>query len=379
MRVLFVCCALDVLLLAAGSVLAWRLPRRAAWMDAAGLLVFAGIAAFAFALPCFAFGGMFGVLRGFTHAGFCVILPVAAVRAVRLWGRAGSRWLALALLFAFAAGEAIYVFAREIEPFRLEVTRETVTSPRLQAVEQKLGRPLRVACLADLQTDVIGAHEKHAFDQLVSFAPDMVLMLGDYLQVPRERLSALRPALHEQLARLQAPHGIYAVEGDVDYGAAATRELFAGTAVQVISDRNVQLAELPIDILGLSRTRSRAPFVDSGLVRRIQVSQEPQADRFPILIGHAPDYMLSVVRDGYDPDALMVAGHTHGGQIQIPGFGPLVTLSSVPRWLGGGGVFRHGKAWLVVSRGVGHERGHAPRVRFCCRPQLILLELRGGS
>jgi predicted MPP superfamily phosphohydrolase len=50
----------------------------------------------------------------------------------------------------------------------------------------------------------------------------------------------------------------------------------------------------------------------------------------------------------------------------------------VPRWLAAGGVFQQQGAWLVCSRGIGMERGLAPQVRFCCRPQLIVLELRGG-
>lgn len=77
-------------------------------------------------------------------------------------------------------------------------------------------------------------------------------------------------------------------------------------------------------------------------------------------------------------DALFVAGHTHGVQIQIPGFGPPVIFSAVPRWLGGGAVFANGKAWLCCSRGIGLECGDAPRVRLFCRPQLIVLTLKGG-
>ena len=96
---------------------------------------------------------------------------------------------------------------------------------------------------------------------------------------------------------------------------------------------------------------------------------------FPIVIAHAPDYMRCVLDGGFHTDALFLAGHTHGGQVQVPGFGPLVTLSSVPRWLAGGGVFRHGDTWLAVSRGIGMERIDAPRIRFWCRPQLLLLEL----
>jgi hypothetical protein len=69
----------------------------------------------------------------------------------------------------------------------------------------------------------------------------------------------------------------------------------------------------------------------------------------------------------------IVAGHTHGGQVQIPGFGPLITLTEVPRsWAAGLTELPWG-GWLFVSRGVGMERAAAPRLRFWCPPEVALL------
>lgn len=81
---------------------------------------------------------------------------------------------------------------------------------------------------------------------------------------------------------------------------------------------------------------------------------------------------LDVLREaGYD---LLLAGHTHGGQIRLPGVGALVGNCDLPldqvR-----GLSRHGDAWLHVSAGLGHSR-YAP-VRFACRPEATLLELTG--
>lgn len=74
---------------------------------------------------------------------------------------------------------------------------------------------------------------------------------------------------------------------------------------------------------------------------------------------------------GYD---LLLSGHTHGGQIRLPGVGALVGNCDLPldqvR-----GRSRHGDAWLHVSAGLGHSR-YAP-VRFACRPEATLLELTG--
>ena len=73
-----------------------------------------------------------------------------------------------------------------------------------------------------------------------------------------------------------------------------------------------------------------------------------------------------------------MAGHTHGGQVQIPGFGPPITQTGVPREVGAGGLHTMDGARVYVSRGVGVEHAaNAPRVRLFCPPELSLLTLRG--
>jgi hypothetical protein len=97
--------------------------------------------------------------------------------------------------------------------------------------------------------------------------------------------------------------------------------------------------------------------------------------KFRIVFGHSPDFSLSPLEAD-----LMLAGHTHGGQVQIPFFGPLVTLSRLPRrWAGGGMVTLEGNRRLIVSRGLGMERGPAPRLRFNCRPQIVVVDLVPSS
>lgn len=354
------CCVYDAAALAAGGVLLARLRFRGVLREllmlafVAAVLV-AGIAAIT------SLNGMFAMLRGLCHGLCCAVLPLLAWRALRI--RRDCRWLAVLLLTTTLLGEGLYVFARRVEPFRLEVTQAHLTSPRLAA----LPRPLRIAVVADLQTDAIGDYEVGVFDRIVAYEPDLVLFLGDYLQLQPPEFGRELPKLQAQLRRLSPPLGMFGVDGDVDVCGADT--VFAGTGVTLITDSHAQLPGVPIDVIGLGRWKSRARFLDGSIVRRLQ------GDRYCILMGHAPDFMMSVIRDGLAVDALMVAGHTHGGQVQIPGFGPLVTLSSVPRWLAGGGTFRRGDTWLCCSRGIGMERGQAPRIRLFCRPQLMLLEL----
>jgi predicted MPP superfamily phosphohydrolase len=70
-----------------------------------------------------------------------------------------------------------------------------------------------------------------------------------------------------------------------------------------------------------------------------------------------------------------VAGHTHGGQVVVPGFGPLMTMSEVPRDVARGGLHWIDGNPIYVSPGVGMERRQAPQVRLFARPSVGVLEL----
>ena len=87
------------------------------------------------------------------------------------------------------------------------------------------------------------------------------------------------------------------------------------------------------------------------------------------MLGHKPDFSI------HSPDAdLLLAGHTHGGQVQLPFIGPLVTLSNVPR-AHAEGQNQLGSTTLIVSRGIGTEQMDAPRLRFLCWPELSIIDL----
>jgi predicted MPP superfamily phosphohydrolase len=92
-------------------------------------------------------------------------------------------------------------------------------------------------------------------------------------------------------------------------------------------------------------------------------------DRFGLAIVHSPDPAAELVALGYD---LVVAGHTHGGQVRLPLVGALVTNGATPR-AHARGLIRMGDGYLHVSPGLGTSK-FAP-FRFLCRPEATLLEL----
>ncbi len=239
-----------------------------------------------------------------------------------------------------------------VEPTWLEVSRVRLTS-------SKLSQPLRIVLVADLQTDVIGDYEKEVLQKVVDQKPDLILMAGDYLHVhDDERRAELRGLLRNHLVRIGfgSPLGVYAVQGNTDS-----------------SDWPAIFKNLPVKAFKTTET------VDVGPLRLTCLSEsdsfdprqrvEP-VDRFHVVLGHAPDFALGPVQAD-----LLVAGHTHGGQVRLPWFGPPVTLSRVPRAWAAGVTKLDPHRTLIVSRGIGMERSRAPRLRFLCRPQLVVIDV----
>jgi predicted MPP superfamily phosphohydrolase len=71
---------------------------------------------------------------------------------------------------------------------------------------------------------------------------------------------------------------------------------------------------------------------------------------------------------------LFCAGHVHGGQVALPFYGALVTLSRFGKQYERG-LYHVGSMFMYVSRGIGMEGGVAPRVRFCSRPEITVIDL----
>ena len=104
-----------------------------------------------------------------------------------------------------------------------------------------------------------------------------------------------------------------------------------------------------------------------------RLENDPTEDEIRILMSHRPDSALALTP--HSRIDLIVAGHTHGGQVQIPFIGPLITFSKVPRSIAAGGLHEMNGNLMYVSRGLGWEHGQAPRIRFLCPPEISMLTL----
>ena len=298
-----------------------------------------------------------GIVVGLPTVG--VLLGVTALRR-----RAGATTVALCALLVLPAPLGWYM--THIEPNWLRIDHLDVPVD----AERAGSGTVRVAVLSDLQTTGVGDHERAAVQAVLDADADVILLPGDLFQVrgdvPEERTAELR----ELLATLHAPFGVYFVQGDVD-GPHMAADLLEGTDIELLDDRVVELSVRDRTVLlgGVSldvETREAAEVRDRLLA-------EPDDGAITIALSHRPDDVLHLPPESRVD--LSVAGHTHGGQVVVPGVGPLMTLTEVPRQVARGGLHRVDGNQIYLSPGVGVERGEAPQLRLFNRPSVAVLEI----
>lgn len=339
--------AYNVLILAVDGVLLTYLARTRSATDWARSM--GGAAAIAVIFGIVFAHNLFHVFRLFSFAVFGHVPLVLVGAGLLLW----RRWRPGAIACAACV---LVVAAAGVEAFRVEPTALEINRVRIET--SKIERPLTIAVVADLQTDRVGDYERRALSAVLQARPDLILLPGDFVQAHgsqrRQAESDLRALLQE--LDFGAPLGAFAVRGNVErHGWVG---IFEGTGVTPFPRFDTRTLG-PVSVSGLD-------LIDS-FNRQVRV---PAAPGFHIVFGHAPDFALGDI----DAD-LLVAGHTHGGQVRLPLIGPLITFSRVPRSWAAGVTRLASGATLVVSRGIGMERGYAPRMRFLCRPELVLIEL----
>jgi len=292
-------------------------------------------------------------------------LPLAALVALpATWRR--SDGATRGLLAALALGPAaLGWWGTFVEPFRLVDEHVLVALPPERAPLE----PLRIAVLADIQTGRVTEHHREAVRRAMAFEPHLVLLPGDLMQGDGRTDPAVIDEFRALLRPLWAPLGVYFVKGNCDDPRLVPR-MFEGTNVVLLDDAVEERFHAGRRVLVGGARFSPRPGGQSAFV---QAFDTPAADTLRILVSHYPDAILGLDADpGLD---LVVAGHTHGGQVQVPLFGPPITLSGVPRHIAAGGLNEHEGRLVYVSRGVGWEQGSAPRLRLLCPPEVSLLTL----
>ncbi len=294
------------------------------------------------------------------------LLALALLRAalIFLLGVLWPTWAALVLAVCLQlALTAAHFYATWIEPFRLRVVRLDVPGPDGDA-------PLRILHISDIHFEGWTPRERRLLEVVQELSPDLIFLTGDYLNLSSVRDPAAHAGVRDLLASLSVVAPTYAITGSppVDLRSVVPA-IFAGLPITWLVDRIVEVEAQGrrFRLVGLRCTRERE--ADWARLRRLL--PDGASNGFTVLLYHSPDLFLEAASLRID---LYLAGHTHGGQIRLPFFGALITSSDFWKRYEGG-VYRRGATTMVVSRGLGMEGLGAPRARFLCPPEIVLLTI----
>lgn len=181
--------------------------------------------------------------------------------------------------------------------------------------------------------------------------PDAVLVAGD--------LATSEAAEHEfaPLDKLESRYGTYAVLGNWDYkvGAVGVRKAVEGHRTEVLTDESVALgpADAPVVVIGLDDLKYGTPDWDKAFA-----GLPPDATK--IVLAHQPDAASEAEARGAD---LVIAGHTHGGQVRLPLIGAVGHLPIKIDQHFDQGLFPFGQTQLFITPGVGESGTRARSFR----------------
>ena len=217
---------------------------------------------------------------------------------------------------------------------------------------------LRVALLTDVHhSRLVGADDvTKAVDLVLAQRPDLIVLGGDYVTFGDR---AFVGPVADLLAPLRAPHGVFAILGnhddDKDMPAALGRKGFT-----VLKDQRTRLMVHgeAIDVAGI-RFWTRRPAELTRVLRN--------ASGTVLLLAHDPRRLVEASELNIP---LVLSGHTHGGQVLLPGVGAVAKAARFPILAGTG---RRENTSIFVSRGIGTV--YVP-MRFNCPPEVAVLTLR---
>lgn len=260
------------------------------------------------------------------------------------------------------------LYSGELERHALTVVRQTVHIANLPGSFHGF----TIAQLSDIHYRDFDEpyFVEHAVRQLNLLKPDMVALTGDFItsqRVPGNARGAANadidacaailsgiscPLRFSSLGNHDTGDVPGALEGLRRHGLHPLYNHFV--PLDVRGDR--------IWIAGLADAYFDVPNLSAAIPKR-------KAGEPIILLGHEPDFVDTVAR--YDPVDLMLAGHTHGGQVRLPFVPPMFLPAMGVKYIHG--LFRTGKTQLYVNRGLGTM--HLP-FRLNCPPELTILTLQ---
>ena len=219
---------------------------------------------------------------------------------------------------------------------------------------------VRVALLTDIHhSALVGADDvRAAVDLTLSLKPDFIVLGGDYVTFGDRKFVG---PVAELLAPLHAPHGVFAILGNHDYDNAIPAEL-ARRGFAVLNDTRTRIALRgeALELAGIRFWTRRASDIHDRVVKNARDTV--------LLLAHDPRRLTEAAMLNVPA---VLSGHTHGGQVVLPGFGALAK----GRFPILAGLGRQANTSIFVSRGIGTV--YVP-IRINCPPEVAIVTLRSA-
>jgi predicted MPP superfamily phosphohydrolase len=261
---------------------------------------------------------------------------------------------------------ALEIKGMYVEPFEVRVTELNLSGPAFLP-----DRPLRLVHLTDLHIERITKREQKIIELVNELKPDIIVLTGDYLNTSYTYDPIAQREARSFLAQLHAPYGVYAVMAKPVDPPEVMMALFKGLDIMVLDDKVQPLTFVggELYLVGVTYAEWMERERDEAALASL-MAQVPQ-DAYSILLYHTPDIVAAAAKENVN---LHLAGHTHGGQVRLPLYGAVLTASEFGKKYEQG-RYTVGSTTLYVSRGLGMEGQGAPRVRFLCQPEVVLINL----
>lgn len=265
-------------------------------------------------------------------------------------------WIWLCAIGIFSIGVLIY--GGFIEPLLVRTTFYQVG-----ATDKPDTKPVRLVFLSDFH---VGLKKRRAFyqriaDKVQALKPDLIILGGDIVDESAKDIGPFEP-----ITRLEVPLGIHFILGNHDFfdDPAFVTNWLVERGCKDLTNR-VLTPSLndggSFELIGLDDSWFGSP--DMGLVQKPK-----QGTR--IIVTHEPDLLVDLPEGCAD---LVLLGHTHGGQIRLPFYGPVTGLpQSAPQWLDSGEKYWRNLR-IIISRGIA-EAG--VRARLGSPPEIVVLDIK---
>ncbi|WP_459499695.1 metallophosphoesterase [Bacillus sp. C1] len=255
-----------------------------------------------------------------------------------------------------------YYYAKYIEPNFLSLTHHTLRSSLIP----KNFQGMKIIQFSDLHLGYYFSlqHLTTIVSKINELAPDIVLFTGDLID--DYQTYSETPFVSSILRNIRAPFGKFAIYGNHDHGGYGTeyyRQIMGDAGFEVLQNTEKRIRLLDnseISIFGIDDMLLGKPEIDITL-------HNVQKNLYTIVLVHEPDVAPKIANFPVD---LQLSGHSHGGQVQIPFLGAIVTPALAKHYIEG--FYHIQELLLYVNRGLGRTR--VP-FRFLSRPEITIFTL----